>query len=343
MANKTLPIIEKAENDFAILQERLETARRDRDEYNRQLKNARERLKRREETEYPTKLAKAYVEGLKKGNILFAMMVAAIDKAAEINGEFRSEAYKKALYEAASDASIYKISIMGSGWSTRIVPVIVFEESAGSLADWAEAVDSYRLEIKTKGLNNEQAGEKASAWWHENVFSTGLETKTFLGRMAYATGKAPFWQILAYGTVPLGSDRPGGYTEVKATRTDDTVFVDNVEWAVKDEFNSMLAKERDRFYEEEQELKKLISEYERRRDEYSSLVESLKTEMRLNEKVFRQFEENQQYIDKNILARAINSIDDRRRKSVETINIAKKGSGLDLLITIRRTEGVIEY
>jgi hypothetical protein len=343
MAKNTSQLITDTKRDFARLQEELEAAKTSRDEYNRQLKNARERLKRREETTYPNKLAQSFVKNLKKGNVLKAMMIAAIDKAVETNGEFRPEYYKQALYDAAGDESIYVLNVIGAGWETRIVPTILFESSAGTLNDWAEGVESYRVELKSKGLNNEQAGERASAWWSNNVYSTGLEAKTFKGRMALANGKAPFWQILAYGTVNLASDRAGGYTTVTAKRTDDTVFVDNVEFALKESFDTTLKEERQKFFDEEQDLKQIIAEYEEKRDEYSEEVSRLRTDMKLNEVIVRSFKDKQEFVDKDILQKAINTIEDSRRKRVETINIAKAGSGLKLLITIKRAEGVIEY
>lgn len=344
MAKRTRDLITETKNDFSRLQEQLESAKATRDKYNRELRNARERLKRREETTLPTKLAEGYIKSIKQGNVLKAMMMAAIDKAVEVNGEFRAEAYKEALYSVAGEMDIYKMFIIGTGWATKIVPSIVFEEAAGDLTDWASAVKSYRTDIKTKRLDDEEAGEKASEWWFSHVYSTALETKTIKGRLSHATGKAPFWQILAYGTPStMDSDRPGGYTNVPATRTSDTVFVENVEFAIREAFEARLNQERQVYFEEEQELRNLISEYEQRRDEYSAEVDSLRTDMRLNERILKSFKDKEEYVDRDILAKAIKSVDDNRRKRTETVNIAKQGSGLELLITIRRAEGEIEY
>lgn len=330
-------------NDFRILAERLEQAKKNRDEFNRQLRNAKERLSRRENTKYPEIFAENFVKSLRKGNVLEQLLIRAIDRAAEVNGEFREDFYKKALYEVAKDSRIFKIIIIGNGWSTRPIVSIVFEETAGTLSEWGTAVENYRNEIKTRGLNNEESGEKASRWWYQNVFGSGLEKKTFLGRMSYVSRKAPFWQLLAYGTVGLSSDRPGGYTDVVSTRTSDTVFVENVEWEIRNTFDRALRTEREKFLSEEEELKNLIKEYEQKRDEYSAEVSSLKTDIRLNERIYRSFEEKAQFIDRDLLAKAIRSVGDSRLKRVETINLATQGSGLQLLITVRRTEGLIEY
>lgn len=339
MARKTSQLITDSKNSFQKLEQELQSAMQTRDEYNRQLRNARERLARREKSDYPNKLTAKFISDIKKGNVLYTTLVRAIDNAASENLEFGLDAYSSALYSVAEDSTIYKFFINGSGWATNLDLQIIFESTAGDLNDWAKAINDYRITVlKSKGLDSELAGEKATEFWLNKVYGTSLENKTVKGRLALAHGKAPFWRILNNGSVGLASDRPGGYNPIPAKPTD---FVGDAERAIEDSFRQLLNKEYQAWFEEEKQLKEVIAEYEEKRDQYSLEVKQLRTEARLNESIYRSFDEKKKFIDRGKLARTIRST--RTGTETETVNIAASGTGERLLITVRRAEGIIEY
>lgn len=342
MARKqTQQLIEETSNDFARLQTELESAIQTRDEYNRLLRNARERLARREETTLPDDITRAFVENMKRGEVPEAVLMRSIDAAIEVNKEFDDRTYKIYLYKVANDKSIYKYFINGSGWNTRLDFQIIFESVAGDLNDWGQGISAYREEVlQTKGLSSEQSGERATEFFYDMVYGTALHGKTISGRLASTDGVAPFWRILESGTQPLSSDRPGGYNPVPSVPT---AFVEDAEFAIEDEFRQMLNKAYNDWYEETQEIKKVIQEHEEKRDEFSQQVKDLRTDMRLNERILRSFKDKQEYIDRDILARAIRSMENDERFKTRDVNIAKAGSGLDIIITLKKLEGTIEY
>lgn len=343
MAKKrTKELVEDTGKDFEELQKQLEFAIQTRDEYNRLLKNARERLARRKKSDQPNKLALSFIESLKKGNLLSATLIAAIDIAADVNREFNDRTYKIYLYAVANDPSIYKLITNGAGWATRLDLQILYESVAGDLNDWAEGIENYReVVLKTKGLDNEDRGERATEFWYDEVYGTSLEGKTISGRLAVTPhGKAPFWRILNSGSTSLASDRPGGYNPVHATPTD---FIGVAERAIEEQFRVFMVKESDKWFEEEKKIEEIIEDHQERRDEFSVEVTRLRTDVRLNEKIYKGFADKKQYIDRNLLARAIASMDNEEKFKKRTINIAKKGSGLELLVTVKKLEGTIEY
>jgi hypothetical protein len=341
MAKQAKELILETKNDFARLQEELESAKKTRDEYNRLLTNARRRLERRENDDYPTKIALGYIEALKAGNIPETTLIKEIDTATETNKEFDDRTYKLYLYKVANTKDIYKFITNGSGWGTRFDVQIIFEAEAGDINDWAEGVDSYRtVVLKSKGLNNEKAGEKASEWWYDNVYGSELNTKTITGRLALVTkGVAPFWRILNSGTVPMGSDREGGYTLVSNSPTD---FVGKAERILEQEFLTFMRDAQEKRFQESKEIREIVEAHEAKRDQYSDEVSRLKTEMKLNEQIIKSFKDKAEYIDKDILAKAISLMDSDERIKTRQVNIAKAGSGQKLFITIKKLEGTIE-
>lgn len=338
MAKTVEQLLGETRQDFERLGIALEKAKETRDEYNRELRNARARLKRREESKYPDNLAEKFIDNMKKGNIPQATTIKWIDNAIDTNIEFSASAYKKALYEVANDKSIYKFFKMGSGWSTRIDFQIIFESVGGTLADWGSAVTKYREQVlHSKGLDSEKAGEKATEFWYDKVYGTELENKTIIGRLARAGTKAPFWQILNHGSQPLSSDRPGGYNPVSSSPTD---FIGDAEFELEDQFLTLLNREYEVWFEEERKLRDVIAEYEEKRDEYSAEVKSLKVDINLDAQILTSFEGKEKFLSQKKLAKLLKEI--KAGNEVINFDVALKSSKNQLLITIRSVEGYIE-
>lgn len=332
-------LVQDTRDDFARLQEELESALATRKVYQRELDNARKRLKRRDSEDRATTFAIKLIQALKKGNILETTLVTEIDKAIETNQEFIAEAYIKPLYEVAKEKEIFKLLPFGTGWGTHLNTQIVFEEKAGDIADWGQAVTDYReFELKTKRLDDFDAGQRASSWFATHVLDFPLHDKTIAGRLSYTPAVAPFWRILNSGDSPMISDREGGYSVANNRTTD---FIGDAERAINKQFSDTMIAEHAKVIEEEGEISELIAEYEEKRDQYSQEVKKLRTEVKLNEQIYKSFGDKKDYVDRDLLAKAIRSLEKKRGK--RDFDIARAGSGQSLIIAVRRAEGVIEY
>jgi len=341
MAKRTKQLLEETQVDFSRLQEELESAKNTRDQYSRLLKNARARLARRKNDDYPNQIATGYITSLKSGNIPETTLIQAIDSAIETNIEFSDRTYKIHLYAVANNKDIYKYLVTGAGWGTNLDLQIVYEEVAGDLDDWAEGISNYREAVlKTKGLDDDTKGEKATDWWYDNVYGFDLEGKTISGRLSVTPhGKAPFWRILNSGSVELASDRPGGYNPVPASPTD---FIGTAERTIEKDFLKFMREAQEKRFQESKEIQEIVDEHQAKRDEYSSEVEKIKTDMRLNEKIFKSFGDKKAFIDKDVLAKAIRLMENDELFKTRKVNIAKSGSGVNIFITLKKLEGTIE-
>lgn len=342
MAKRTTELIQETKRDFSRMQEELESARQVRDKYQSQLDSARRSLRDREKSNYPNLVAQSFIESLKKGNTVETVLIGAIDSAIKKNIEFDDRTYKIYLYRVANDKSIYKYITNGSGWETRLDLQIVFESVAGRLTDWAEGIENYReVVLHSKGLDNEKRGKRATEFWYENVYGYPLHDKTISGRLSVTPfGLAPFWEILDKGSQPLASDRPGGYNPVPSKPTD---FIGSAERTIEKQFLTLMNSEAEKWFQRDKEIREIISQHEEKRNEYSQEINRLKTDIKLNEQIFKSFQDKQQFIDRNILAEAIASMDSEKKFKKKTFNIARQGSGLDILITVKKAEGLIEY
>ena len=339
MAKQTKQLVDETQTGLKELEQQLESAKATRDEYNRELKNARARLKRKETSTYPDKLAQQYIKDLKAGNVLETTLIKWIDDAVTTNQEFAEDAYLQPLYQVAKDKDIYLLTLKGAGWSVEVDLNIIFEQEAGTLGEWAEAVSNYReLELNTRGLDNEEAGKKATDWWYTHVYGTSLGDKTIKGRLGGTDGVAPYWQILNNGTPPsMSSDRPGGHNPVKATTT---LFVEDAELEIEKEFRDLRIKEYDVWKQEEQELKKVVAEFEKQRDSYSEDVKNLSTDFRLNEKLYQGFAEKQKFINQNKMIDIVRRLRAGEEFEQTRINIGTRGKRIYL--NIKKVEGSIE-
>jgi hypothetical protein len=93
-------------------------------------------------------------------------------------------------------------------------------------------------------------------------------------------------------------------------------------------------------FEEEEELKTVIAEYEEKRNEYSEEVSRLKTAMELNQSILKSFKDKEQFIHAGKLDKVIKKI--LAGENIESINLAKRGAGFEYFFTLKRVEGLIE-
>jgi len=328
-------LIERTSSSLNRTEQELLEFRAQRDELNRQLRNARARADRKlKSTAYPDKLAKSALQTAKKEapNILRE----AIDSATYSSTEFSKEPYRKMLYSAADDESIYKLIPRGSGWSTTLTVQIIFEQSAGTLNDYARGIEEYRTEtLRTKPGD----GRKATEWWLQNVWGNpGLFSKTIKGRVKASGRKAPFWSLLNSGSVPLASDRPdGSFNPISQTPTG---FIDRAENSIRSEFLQVILPEQLKWTQELQDLNRFIDETIKMRDRVSDNVRQLGIDKNQNERVFASFDELQKFVDSNRVDDAMRRY--RAGEEFERVLVSAKGSKRRVYLTARRLEGLID-
>ncbi len=339
---QTKNLIKESQTGFSILEKELQSAMETRDEYNRQIKNARARLDRKEKSPYPDNYVEKYIEALKKGNIPETTLIQKIDEAIQTNDEFNENIYKSALYSVANDKSIYKYFKLGSRWQSNLDLQILFEEEAGTLIDWSIGVHNYRRTVlHSKGLENDAAGEKATEFWFTKVFGTTLNTKTVAGRIELSMKKAAFWQILNSGSPPsMASDRPGGYNPIQSTPTN---FIGDAEIQIEDNFLVAFREEFSKWADEEKELKGVIDEYIAKRDEYSSEVKELRAELKLNQRILNSFGAKKDFVNRDKLTTTIRKTRAGEEFDNPRINLAMRGSGVSVLISEKQFKGLLPY
>lgn len=341
MARSPKQLVEETKRTLTRLEQELQSALAVREQYNKDLRNARARLSRKEKSPYPDNLVNKFIIDTKKGNVLSSTLISEIDSAIITNREFERSPYREALYSVAQDQDIYKFIRNGNGWNTDLKVEIVFEESAGRLNDWARGISYYREEILgTERLDSEKAGKRATNFWFTKVYRKGLEIKTIAGRIDAANRPAPFWQILNNGSSPLPSDRPGGSNPVPSTPTD---FIGKAERSIERNFLFMFVTEKARWYEEEALLRQHIRLLQETRDEYSEEVRNLRTEEKINEKIYQSFGEKKQFINRNKLEDIVKRLRAGQEFDKPTVDLSKPGSSKLRRISIRKLEGFIEY
>lgn len=325
-----LKLAEQTQKDLENLEITVKDAAKARDKLNTVIIRAEENLgRKRNDDTYPTKFANGIIKSMKTSGVLSTILIKWIDRAAIENTEFERSAYKAALYRVANEDDIYKMFVKGAGWNISLRPSIVFEEEAGDINDWAEAVEAYRedLEVKVGNDRRSKKGEKATAFWRDRVFGTGLEVITINARLGYSTGTAPFWGILNYGSQPMSSDRPdNSYNPIPAGPTD---FIGDAEREIISEFRTYMEPERDRWFREIELMQEEINNAKEILQDLDRAIASLTPDKKKNRNFLERLFGGMDYIDSDVLPKTENDLrvgDKFQTPSPEStdVNVIKK-------------------
>jgi hypothetical protein len=140
----------------------------------------------------------AYKDALKltldQASLIYAKNVAdAVSKSPEYKyGQFLSP-----LIDVGNNDNLYRITPIGIGWSMSIVVHLAMDEIAGTLSDYAEAVESARGALEVK---EERDPELASTYWRKKIYGGPRYFTTIQLRLLAAVSPAPFWSLLNYGS-----------------------------------------------------------------------------------------------------------------------------------------------
>lgn len=171
-----------------------------------------------------------------------------VESAVTKNTEYAYMPFLSPLLDLAKFEDLYEITTTGSGWNRKIVVRLKMDEIAGTIDDYASAVDAAREEM---GANPDRDPIKASKIWRTKIWPTrggsGPYQHVIGTRLALSSvgglGDAPYWSLLNYGnkSVKMSSDIGGtAYPSHGGTR-----FVENTEKKIADYFKLLFSTYRD--------------------------------------------------------------------------------------------------
>jgi hypothetical protein len=341
MARKsTRELIQETKKGFTKLEQQLESVLELRAFYKKDVANARRRLTRKKKSDYPNKLFEEIRVQLVAQEVLQNSLRFAIDQATEVNDEFAKSAYKASLYEVAGVPDIYKLFKVGDGWNAGLNLQIVFEEEAGTLADWARGIELARDELGVEPRDGRsRAGFKATMWWIEHVFGTSLEDRTIHRRIENSMRPAAFWQILNHGSQPLASDRrDGSFNPLPSSPTD---FIGEAEASVRRFFLSFWLPEKNKWMQETLELEQTIERFAGVLEALDYDIARLGTELQQNERIYQSFGEKKKFLDKNRLEDALERLRAGEQFEKPQVELTKSGSAFRVRPTVRKLEGLL--
>ena len=192
------------------------------------------------------------------------VMIEQLELAILVNQEFAIPILYEPLVETASKPDILKPTIIGNGWGSNILLEDNWNELAGDLSDWTAAIDSVRSSNNWSQYSERPDPDKASRFWKNVVFPSTMFESTTSERLSSAGSAAPYWYILNYGTVSMGSDWGGSpFPTNKATN-----FVEKATDLLEKKFRLMVNESR---VVVENEIKLMMSD----KKELESLVSSV--------------------------------------------------------------------
>lgn len=292
----------------------------------------------------PDKLVKSILPQIKKDVLDNAVDIlqGSILEAIRENYEYDWPMYRRALYLAAADKDAYSVyNLGGTGWNTRLSFTINLDKTAGRLEAWATGVKLARKSFGTKvprrgSKKRELSALSASRAWagifgHRSTSTKAKYAETIKRRLSYSGRVAPFWQLLDKGTIPMPSDR-GGYATPKG---EPTHFIQNAQ-EVMERYTKNVLNGYKKQYDE------LINDYYLYEEEadaalanMDSLINKIKLDLKVVEKVKQEYQKDAKYIDDTKLERAVQRVVEGGLTSGR-IEITASGSGKRIRPSVKK-------
>lgn len=172
-----------------------------------------------------------------------------VQKALQKNKEYNIAIFSEPLIETILINPIVNVSPVSD---TAAYVEINLDTYAGTLQDWGKAVLKVRKKLKVKEKSDPI---RASIYWRDFIYNnddTSLYLETIKDRLGANEKKAPFWELLDKGNVPLVSDR-GGFPY---PRNEPTNFVLNT----KKRLQSLYKKYVKKYKKEHEDILKIIND-----------------------------------------------------------------------------------
>lgn len=343
---ESIRLVKNTQLNMAATSSGVRQAKEAHEQLSEDIRLAKGRLNYKKSTRHAEVHLKNAIKALKAGNILRDILMSEIGDALLRAGkefEENKELYQVMLSEVANDPGIYLLVPVGAGWGATISPQIIFEH-AGTLNDYARGINLYRNQLKTRvGGEDSGRGAKATAWWYRNVYGDPKYENTIKQRVSLSGRPAPFWSLIAHGSVSMPSDREdGSYNPLPSRGVD---FIEHTQNAIKTAFNGLMSEERIVWEQETREFEKEIKQAETVLGRFESGLEDLTTEFEKNQITLRRFGQDAQYVSEERLAAAAKRL--RAGEEFETQRIELTAPGFSRVRRIRpaveRLRGLLEY
>jgi len=155
-----------------------------------------------------------------------------------VSEEFDNAVYRLPLMEVLRDPDAFVIEPSINGWASRLKIENNLDELAGTLEEWAKAVEYVR---ETHDWNKAEPNKASEAWakWYRGRGASYWQVAIAERLQASSEGGAiaPFWELLDKGSVPLASDK-GGFPTPRGTATH---FIDDTITEIRRQFNNKLS------------------------------------------------------------------------------------------------------
>ncbi len=304
------------------------------------------RLKYKKSTRHADTFSKKVLKALKVSKEARSILMKEIDDALARGGkefEENSDIYKKHLYEVADNEDIYLLTVLGAGWGARLSPQIIFEH-AGTLNDYARGINEFRISINTKiGQQGTDRGLKATSWWKKNIYGTTKYDRTIEQRIAFSGRDAPFWSLLAHGSVSMPSDRPdGSYNPYPARGVD---FILNTEDALIVRFAELFGTEKSIWEEETIAYEREIESANKLLNRLQDDLDDLTTDYQRTQNALRKLGEDAKFASEEKLAKAAKRLRAGEEFEGERVELTAPGFSKIRRVrpTVARLEGLLGY
>jgi hypothetical protein len=232
------------------------------------------------------------------------------------NNEFDEDIYRQPLVNAIENNSTYRIRFTGTGFRTIASIDIDLNATAGTLDMWGNAIKRARsslgVQIPSKYSRKEHReyiAQRASQAWaaiaarrHSDESFTWYNTIQL--RISSTAKKAPYWQIIDKGTVPLTSDR-GGYA-TKLNRP--TNFVATAEETARYEASKIMDRAKELYDSKIAEYNESLEDARWLQQKLDNMVDDIKLDIRVINNLKSELDSIGREVDKDKLRLAIEDV-----------------------------------
>lgn len=197
-----------------------------------------------------------------------------IEAALAKSEEYSYLSFAAPLLDVAKDKNLYQIYTQGTGWTRNIIVRLDMDTVAGTIEDYADAVDEARIEMD---VDEDRNPVRASTIWRTKIWPTrggrGAYSHVVNLRLILGRSPAPFWSLLNYGNknVKMSSDIGG----TPYPSSEGTHFVEEAEGSIKKYFTDLFSIYRDNNIATIEYLTTAISDYQKGIEALEDLVKQM--------------------------------------------------------------------
>lgn len=223
--------------------------------------------------------------------------------ATSIATEYAFDSFLQPLLRVGDNKELYKFTQIGSGWGRSISVELDMDTVAGTIEDYAQAVESVREEF---GVKDGRDPDLASKIWRQKIYGKGPYYKTIKARLSASTEAAPFWSLLNYGNknVSMSSDIGGSPYPSRGGHH----FVEKSESAIKELFLTEFRKLKLKYDADVTIVRDAISDADILLDQLQIRIDTLSRESELIAKMAKEIDVSASKLDASKILKAVERI-----------------------------------